>query len=110
MWGFYIPKVGNWFSMCGNFSKYLAGFWLKRAWLEFCLYIENQSIMIYVALFILIVAVIAVVTHRLNAVAPCDHKWEAHDNSFKCCKCGKKIPDYTVENNDAYRRSLTEAA
>ncbi|MFB9843078.1 hypothetical protein [Mucilaginibacter ginsenosidivorans] len=66
--------------------------------------------MLYLSLFVLLVAAIAVVTHKLNAKPQCDHNWEEKHNSFKCSKCGKKIPDYTVENNDAYRRSLTDAA
>ncbi|HJP64379.1 MAG TPA: hypothetical protein VJ844_13120 [Mucilaginibacter sp.] len=66
--------------------------------------------MLYFFIFVLLVVAIAVVTNKLNAKTPCDHNWESHDKSFKCCKCGKKIPDYTTANNDAYRRSLTEAA
>jgi hypothetical protein len=62
--------------------------------------------MIYVALFLLLVAAIAVITHRLNAKTPCDHSWEKHDHDIKCYKCGKKIPDYVTVNNDA----VSEAA
>ena len=58
----------------------------------------------------LLVAVIAVVTNQLNTKTPCDHQWEEHDNSFKCCKCAKKIPDYTTAYNNSYRESLREAA
>jgi len=58
--------------------------------------------MIYFFLFILLVAVIAVVTDRLNAKTPCDHNWEQHENSVKCSKCNKKIPDYTTQNIDSY--------
>jgi hypothetical protein len=66
--------------------------------------------MIYVYLFIFLIAVIAIVTNQLNAKIPCDHSWEERDNSFKCCKCGKKIPDYISAYKDTSRESLSEAA
>ncbi len=66
--------------------------------------------MIYVALFILLIAVIAIVTNQLNAKPTCSHDWVDHQNSFKCCKCGKKIPDYTPANNEAYRHAYSDAA
>ena len=66
--------------------------------------------MIYFSIFTLLIAAIAVVTHKLNMKTPCEHSWEDHDNSFKCCKCGKKIPDYTTAYNDTYRESFNEAA
>lgn len=62
--------------------------------------------MFYLFLFMLLVVVIAVVTHRLNAKTPCAHDWKENGQAFKCTKCGKKIPDYTPVNTD----SLTEAA
>lgn len=63
--------------------------------------------MIYFALFIVLIALIAIITHRLNAKTPCDHSWEQHEHSVKCTKCGKKIPDYVAAaGNDPF----TEAA
>ncbi len=58
--------------------------------------------MLYFFLFVLLVAVIAVVTDRLNAKKPCDHIWEQHEHSVKCSKCGKKIPDYISANANSY--------
>ncbi|HVV56223.1 MAG TPA: hypothetical protein VHC47_12895 [Mucilaginibacter sp.] len=71
---------------------------------------ENIITMIYIASFILLVAVIALVTNRLNAKTPCEHDWQEHDHSFKCCKCGKKIPDYTAVYADQHNSSFSEAA
>jgi len=58
--------------------------------------------MLYLTLFTLLVAAIAVVTHKLNAKAKCDHNWVEHDHSAKCSKCGKKIPGYTTANNESF--------
>jgi len=74
--------------------------------LDFALIKANQIAMIYFALFIVLVALIAIVTHRLNAKTPCDHTWEKHDHSVKCSKCGRNIPDYVSVSDD----SFTEAA
>lgn len=56
--------------------------------------------MIYIALFLLLVAIIAIVTHRLNMKTPCDHTWEKHDHEIKCYKCGKTIPDHVALDNE----------
>jgi hypothetical protein len=66
--------------------------------------------MIYFLSFILLVAVIAIVTHKLNAKTPCDHQWEKHDGSVKCSKCGKKIPDYITATTNTYHEPIHEAA
>lgn len=67
--------------------------------------------MIYLILFALLVAVIAVVTNQLNAKTHCAHNWEDGENSFKCCKCGKKIPDYTTAYaTETYTETLRKAA
>ncbi|MEO6851006.1 MAG: hypothetical protein ABI203_09530 [Mucilaginibacter sp.] len=41
---------------------------------------------------------------------PCDHTWDKHDNSFKCSKCGKKIPDCIAAYDNAHSESFHEAA
>ena len=61
-------------------------------------------------LFVLLVAAIAIVTHKLNAVTPCQHNWEEHDHTVKCSKCGKKIPDYITATNQQYAEHIHEAA
>lgn len=66
--------------------------------------------MIYVFIFVLLVLAIALVTDRLNTKTPCNHNWEKHENSAKCCNCGKKIPDYIASYNNARRDSFSEAA
>jgi hypothetical protein len=66
--------------------------------------------MIYFFLFMLLVAAIAIVTNKLNTKTPCNHNWEAHDNSVKCCKCGKTIPDYITAYSQSYSESFREAA
>ena len=67
--------------------------------------------MIYVISFVLLVAVIGLVTNRLNAVTHCQHDWESGEHHFKCCKCAKVIPDYTPASLEpAYEESLREAA
>src|SRR4030088_2143594 len=110
MW-FLYPKMGNLLFFCGNFSKHLLVHLSQIAYgLNFDFILETNFAMIYVSLFILLIAVIAVVTNQLNAKTPCDHNWEEHDNSFKCCKCGKKIPNYIAAYNDTYRESFSEAA
>jgi len=58
--------------------------------------------MLYLTLFILLIAAIAVVTHKLNAKTKCDHNWVEHDHSVKCTKCGKKIPGYAQANDDSF--------
>jgi hypothetical protein len=58
--------------------------------------------MLYLTLFTLLVAAIAVVTHKLNTKTPCDHKWENHDHTVKCSKCGKKIPGYKTASDDSF--------
>jgi hypothetical protein len=73
---------------------------------DFAFITANNLTMIYFALFIVVVALIAIVTHWLNAKTPCDHSWEKHEHSVKCYKCGKKIPDYISVNDESY----TEAA
>ena len=63
----------------------------------------NKKIaMIYVSIFALIVAVIAVVTNKLNAKTPCNHNWEENDGTVQCCNCGKKIPGYVTARANAY--------
>ncbi|GEM_PF-724105 len=62
--------------------------------------------MIYVSLIFLLVALIGIVTNRLNSKPRCTHQWEHHDKAFKCGKCGKKIPDYLSTGEE----SLVEAA
>ncbi|MDB5022585.1 MAG: hypothetical protein JWP78_340 [Mucilaginibacter sp.] len=49
--------------------------------------------MIYLLLFMLLVVVIGIVTHKLNAKPLCDHDWHEHDHVVKCSKCNKCIPD-----------------
>jgi len=66
--------------------------------------------MIYLSLFTLLVAAIALVTNKLNAKTHCSHDWHEHDNSFKCCKCGKKIPDYIAAYNNTFSEPLRKAA
>jgi hypothetical protein len=67
--------------------------------------------MIYVISFALLVALIGLVTNRLNAVTLCQHDWEDADHSFKCCKCSKVIPDYSAASLEpALEESLREAA
>jgi hypothetical protein len=50
----------------------------------------------------LLIAAIAIVTHRLNAKPQCNHNWVEHDKSAKCTKCGKKIPGYPTANNESF--------
>jgi len=61
--------------------------------------------MIYIISFIVLIAVIGLVTAKLNAKTPCAHDW--HDNGTKCTcnKCGKTIPNYNYANSQ-----FTEAA
>jgi len=67
--------------------------------------------MIYLAIFALVVVAIALVTNKLNAVTHCEHDWKDGENSFKCCKCGKKIPDYTTAYaTETYTETYREAA
>ena len=47
--------------------------------------------MIYVLSFIILVAVIGIVTNRLNAKTPCEHNWIEHEHGYKCSKCAKAI-------------------
>jgi hypothetical protein len=49
--------------------------------------------MIYLLLFILVVVVIGIVTHKLNAKPLCNHDWHEHDQIVKCNKCNKCIPN-----------------
>jgi hypothetical protein len=62
--------------------------------------------MIYALSFIILVAAIAVVTHKLNAKTYCEHNWQMHGTTEKCTKCSKHIPDYIAAYDDSY----TEAA
>ena len=62
--------------------------------------------MIYVLFFILLVAAIAIVTHKLNAKPLCDHDWHEHGEKVKCSKCSKTIPNYSTSSAS----SLSEAA
>ena len=71
---------------------------------------QTYYTMIYISLFTLLVAAIALVTNQLNKKPLCNHNWESHDNSFKCCNCGKKIPDLTPAYDNAYAESFQEAA
>jgi hypothetical protein len=77
---------------------------------DFAFILSNQFVMIYFFIFILLVAAIAVVTHKLNAKTPCDHNWEERDQAVKCSKCGKKIPDYINAANNAFNEPIHEAA
>ncbi len=61
--------------------------------------------MMYVLFFILLVAVIAIVTHKINTKVPCDHDWHEHDHTLKCSKCSKSIPNYNPSTS-----SYSEAA
>jgi hypothetical protein len=70
----------------------------------------NNFAMIYFTLFMLLVGVIAIVTNHLNATKPCNHNWEQQENSFKCCSCGKKIPDLTTAYAESYSEPLRKAA
>jgi len=74
--------------------------------LDFAFILSNTNAMLYLTIFTLLVAAIAVVTHKLNAKTPCDHNWVDNDHSAKCTKCGKKIPGYLTANNE----SLSDAA
>jgi hypothetical protein len=57
--------------------------------------------MIYVLSFILLVAVIGLVTAKLNTKTPCNHDWHEHGNTCKCSKCGKSIPNYVSSYSEA---------
>jgi len=61
--------------------------------------------MIYILSFIVLVAVIGLVTAKLNAKTPCSHDWQDNGTTCKCNKCGKSIPNYNYANSQ-----LTEAA
>ena len=61
--------------------------------------------MIYILSFIVLVAVIGLVTAKLNAKTPCTHDWHEHGNKCTCSKCGKTIPNYNYSNSQ-----FTEAA
>jgi len=65
-------------------------------------YLQIKKAMLYVTLFFLLVAMIGIVTNRLNEKPRCDHQWEHDHNSFKCCKCGKKIPDYLKAQDESF--------
>lgn len=52
--------------------------------------------MIYVLLFILLVAAIAIVTHKINAKPACEHDWHEQGEKVKCSKCNKCIPNYNT--------------
>jgi len=58
--------------------------------------------MIYVLLFILLVAAIAIVTHKLNAKPLCEHDWQEHSEKVKCSKCSKCIPNYSTASAPSY--------
>lgn len=78
---------------------------------DFAFTLETKITMIYLSIFTLVVAAIALVTNKFNAKTPCSHEWEEHDNAFKCCKCNKKIPDYlTAYNKAPYAETLRKAA
>ncbi len=57
--------------------------------------------MIYFLSFVLLVAVIGIVTHKLNMKAPCDHNWEEQDAVVKCTKCNKCIPKHYGSYSEA---------
>jgi hypothetical protein len=61
--------------------------------------------MIYILSIIVLVAVIGLVTAKLNAKAPCAHDWHEQATQCKCSKCGKTIPNYNYSDSQ-----LTEAA
>lgn len=61
--------------------------------------------MIYILSFIVLVAVIGLVTAKLNAKTPCAHDWHEHGSKCTCSKCGKTIPNYNYSNSQ-----YTEAA
>ena len=65
-------------------------------------YLQIKKAMLYVTLFFLLVAMIGIITNRLNEKPRCDHQWEHDQNSFKCCKCGKKIPDYLQAQDESF--------
>jgi hypothetical protein len=82
---------------------------------EFAFILSNDKTifaMIYFALFTLLVAAIALVTNKLNMKSHCTHNWEQQENSFKCCSCGKKIPDLTpaYATETTYTETYREAA
>ena len=58
--------------------------------------------MIYIISFIVLVAVIGIVTAKINAKPHCNHDWQEEGSVLKCSKCAKSIP-----NNYG---SFTEAA
>jgi hypothetical protein len=81
-----------------------------RCGVDFAFTLETKIIMIYLSIFTLIVAIIALVTNKLNAKTPCDHEWVEQENSFKCCKCNKKIPDYLTAHDNTYNETLRKVA
>jgi hypothetical protein len=61
--------------------------------------------MFYVLLFVLLVTVIAIVTHKINTKVPCDHDWHEHDDKVKCSKCSKSIPNYNTSASNTYSKA-----
>lgn len=57
--------------------------------------------MIYILLFIFLVAAIAIVTHKINTKTPCNHNWEENGTTLKCSKCSKCIPNYVQSYSEA---------
>ncbi|MGZ3767153.1 MAG: hypothetical protein ACXVB0_19095 [Mucilaginibacter sp.] len=58
--------------------------------------------MTYILLSILLIAVIGIVTDKLNAKTPCSHDWHEHDTKVKCSKCSKTIPNYNYSQPASY--------
>jgi hypothetical protein len=54
--------------------------------------------MIYLVIFMFVVVVIGIVTHKLNAKPLCDHDWHEMDHTVKCNKCNKCIPKHANSN------------
>jgi hypothetical protein len=58
--------------------------------------------MIYLLTFILVVAIIGIVTHKINARPTCEHDWHEHGDKVKCSKCNKTIPNYSPSTSSSY--------
>jgi hypothetical protein len=65
---------------------------------------ENNNTMIYILSFLsfmLVVAVIGIITAKINAKTPCTHEWHEDDTTHKCTKCNKSIPKYANAYSNA---------
>ncbi|MDB5141540.1 MAG: hypothetical protein JWQ66_253 [Mucilaginibacter sp.] len=58
--------------------------------------------MIYVLIFIFAVAIIGIVTHKINTKPACEHDWHEHGDKVKCSKCNKSIPNYSTTSSSSY--------